>query len=38
VSNVQLIDPETKKAARVGYTVNEDGKKVRVSRASGKEV
>jgi large subunit ribosomal protein L24 len=38
VSNVQLVDPETKKAARVGYTVNEDGKKVRVSRASGKEV
>jgi large subunit ribosomal protein L24 len=38
VSNVQLVDPETKKATRVGYTVNEDGKKVRVSRASGKEV
>ena len=38
VSNVQLVDPETKKAARVGYTVNEDGKKVRVSRASGKEI
>jgi large subunit ribosomal protein L24 len=38
VSNVQLVDPETKKAARVGYTVNSDGKKVRVSRASGKEV
>ena len=38
VSNVQLIDPETKKATRVGYTVNEDGKKVRVSRASGKEI
>ena len=38
VSNVQIIDPETKKAARVGYTVNSDGEKVRVSRASGKEV
>jgi large subunit ribosomal protein L24 len=38
VSNVQLVDPETKKATRVGYSVNEDGKKVRVSRASGKEV
>ena len=38
VSNVQLVDPETKKATRVGYTVNEDGKKVRVSRASGKEI
>ena len=38
VSNVQLVDPESKKATRVGYTVNEDGKKVRVSRASGKEI
>jgi len=38
VSNVQLVDPETKKATRVGYSVNEDGKKVRVSRASGKEI
>ena len=38
VSNVQLVDPETKKATRVGYTVNEDGKKVRVSRASGKGI
>jgi len=38
VSNVQLVDPETKKATRVGYTVNEDGKKVRVSRSSGKEI
>ena len=38
VSNVQLVDPETKKVTRVGYEVNEDGKKVRVSRASGKEI
>jgi large subunit ribosomal protein L24 len=38
VSNVQLVDPETKKPTRVGYTVNEDGKKVRISRASGKEI
>jgi large subunit ribosomal protein L24 len=38
VSNVQLVDPETKKATRVGYEVNSDGKKVRVSRASGKEI
>jgi large subunit ribosomal protein L24 len=38
VSNVQLADPETHKPTRVGYTVNEDGKKVRVSRASGKEI
>jgi len=38
VSNVQVVDPETKKPARVGYRVNEDGKKVRVSRPSGKEI
>jgi len=38
VSNVQLVDPETKRPARVGYRVNEDGKKVRVLRPSGKEV
>ena len=38
VSNVQLVDPDTHKATRVGYTVNEDGKKVRISRASGKEI
>jgi large subunit ribosomal protein L24 len=38
VSNVALIDPDTKKAARVGYRLGGDGKKVRVSRAGGKEV
>jgi large subunit ribosomal protein L24 len=38
VSNVQIIDPDTKKPARVGYRVNEDGKKVRVARPSGKEI
>jgi large subunit ribosomal protein L24 len=38
VSNVQIVDPETKKPARVGYRVNEDGKKVRVARPSGKEI
>jgi large subunit ribosomal protein L24 len=38
ISNVQLIDPETKKAARAGYRRDEDNKKVRVSRASGKDI
>ena len=38
VSNVQLVDPETKRPARVGYQIDEDGKKVRVFRPSGKEV
>ena len=38
VSNVQLIDPDTKKAARAGYRVEEGAKKVRVLRPGGKEI
>jgi large subunit ribosomal protein L24 len=38
VSNVRLIDPETKKPTRVGYRFDEDNKKVRVFRASGKDI
>ena len=43
VSNVALIDPDTKAAAKAGYRTEpakdgEDSKKVRVSRASGKEI
>ena len=38
VSNVQLSDPDSKKAARVGYRLDEDGNKVRVARPSGKEI
>jgi large subunit ribosomal protein L24 len=38
VSNVALVDPESKQAARVGYATNDDGAKVRVARPSGKEV
>jgi large subunit ribosomal protein L24 len=37
VSNVQLIDPDTKSATRTGSRVDGD-KKVRVSRASGKDI
>src|SRR3984885_8260578 len=36
ISNVRLIDPETKKPIRAGYRFDEDNKKVRISRASGK--
>ena len=35
VSNVSLIDPETKKPTRVGFTTLEDGRKIRVARRSG---
>ena len=38
VSNVQLADPETKRAARVGYRIDEDGSKIRVARPSGKDI
>jgi large subunit ribosomal protein L24 len=38
VSNVALVDPDSKKPSRIGYRVDEDNKKVRVARASGKDV
>jgi large subunit ribosomal protein L24 len=38
VSNVQLIDPETKKPARAGYRFTDDNTKVRVSRPGGKDI
>ena len=38
VSNVQLADPESKRAARVGYRFDDDGNKVRVVRPSGKDI
>jgi large subunit ribosomal protein L24 len=38
VSNVQLADPDSKRAARVGYRFDEDGQKVRVARPSGKDI
>ena len=45
ISNVMLVDPETKKGTRVGYraeTVERDGrtriKRVRVAKRSGKDI
>lgn len=37
-SNVMILDPKTGKPARIGYTVDEKGKKVRISKISGEEV
>jgi len=37
VSNVALIDPDTKRAARAGYR-RDGAKKVRISRPSGKDI
>ncbi|MGH2792024.1 MAG: 50S ribosomal protein L24, partial [Actinomycetota bacterium] len=35
ISNVALIDPDDKKAVRVGYRINDDGSKSRVTKRSG---
>ncbi len=37
VSNVAIKDPKTGKATRIGYKIS-DGKKVRVTKASGTEL
>ncbi len=38
VSNVQLVDPESKRPARAGYRYDEDGNKIRIARPSGKDI
>ena len=38
ISNLNLADPKTGKATRIGRKFNEDGKKVRVSKKSGEEI
>lgn len=37
-SNVAVLNPETNKADRVGFTLSEDGKKQRVFKSNGKPV
>jgi large subunit ribosomal protein L24 len=37
-SNVMILDPKTGKPARIGYKVDDKGKKTRVSKISGEEV
>lgn len=34
ISNVMHLDPKTKKPTRISYTVDKDGKKVRVAKKS----
>ncbi len=38
VSKVGIVDPTSKKASRIGYKVDKDGKKTRVYKKSGKEI
>lgn len=33
-SNVMVLDPKTKKATRIGYKINKDGKKERIAKKS----
>ncbi len=38
VSKVAAYEPTTKKASRIGYKVDKDGKKTRIYKTSGKEM
>lgn len=38
ISNLALIDPKSGKPTRVGYRIDEQGKKVRYSKKSGQEI
>ena len=38
VSNVMLIDPDSKKPTRVGIRRNDEGKNVRVAKRTGKDI
>ncbi len=38
ISNLNLIDPKSGKATRIGMKFNEDGKKVRIAKKSGEEI
>ena len=38
ISNLQVLDPKSGKATRVGRKANADGKLVRVSKKSGEEI
>ncbi len=38
VSNVMLVDPNSGRPTRVGYRFTDSGEKIRVSKASGKDI
>jgi large subunit ribosomal protein L24 len=38
VSNLMIVDPKTKKRARIGHSIDEKGKKKRIARQSGAEI
>lgn len=38
VSKVAILEPSSKKPSKIGYTVDKDGKKVRIYKKTGKEI
>ena len=38
ISNVAFFDSLTKKATRIGFEFNKEGKKIRINKKSGKEI
>ena len=38
ISNVALVDPDDKRATRVGHRIHDDGTKSRISKRSGNEL
>jgi large subunit ribosomal protein L24 len=37
-SNVQVLDPKSKKPTRIGYKILDSGQKIRIGKASGEEL
>ena len=38
ISNVAFFDVKANKGVRVGYSLNKEGKKIRINKKSGKEI
>jgi len=38
VSKVSIVEPTSKRASRIGYQLDKDGKKIRVFKKTGKEI
>lgn len=38
VSNVLIVDPKTKKASKIGYDVDKNGKKIRIAKKSNEKI
>ena len=38
ISNLSFYDPELKKGIRIGFKINNNNKKVRINKSSGKEI